>query len=126
MKVLDSSALMALLFGEPGGELLTANFMAETAMSTVNAAEVQGNLVNRGMSSQEAWEEIRAYIPTLEPLTAEQARLAGGLIIQTRSLGLSLGDRACLALAILLKAPVYTTDQAWKSLQVGCEIHLIR
>ena len=126
MRVLDASALLALLFGEPGGETLTAGFMAESAMSTVNIAEVQGNLVNRGILAQDAWEESRAYLSKIEPFTPEQARVAGSLIQQTRSLGLSLGDRACLALGITLKSPVYTTDQAWKNLQIGCEIHVIR
>jgi ribonuclease VapC len=126
MKVLDSSVLLALLFGEPGAEKLTADFMAETSISTVNLAEVQGTLVNKGISARDAWEETRGYVSVIEPFTAEQGRLAGSLVGQTRSFGLSLGDRACLALGIILKAPVYTADQAWKSLQIGCEIHLIR
>jgi PIN domain nuclease of toxin-antitoxin system len=118
--------LLALLFGEPGGETLTADFMAESAMSTVNLAEVQGNLVNRGLDAQDAWEETRAYLSSIEPFTAEQAKVAGSLVQQTRSLGLSLGDLACLALGIILKAPVYTADHAWKDLQIGCPVHLIR
>jgi PIN domain nuclease of toxin-antitoxin system len=52
--------------------------------------------------------------------------IAGSLIAKTEKYGLSLGDRSCLALAIALKAPVYTTEQAWKSLKVGIPIHVIR
>ena len=55
-----------------------------------------------------------------------QATVAGGLVASTRSVGLSLGDRACLALAMLLKAPVYTTDRLWKKLHLGVEIRLLR
>jgi PIN domain nuclease of toxin-antitoxin system len=65
-------------------------------------------------------------ISIFEPFTAAQAKLAGSLITQTRSRGLSLGDRACLALAITLDAPVYTADQSWTGLNVGCRIHVIR
>ena len=61
-----------------------------------------------------------------EPYTSEQARIAGNLIAKTQKHGLSLGDRSCLALAIALKAPVYTTEQAWKNLKVGVPIHVIR
>jgi PIN domain nuclease of toxin-antitoxin system len=59
-------------------------------------------------------------------LTAEQAKIAGSLAARTRSIGLSLGDRACLAPGLTLKAPVYTTDRAWKSLKLGVRIHVIR
>jgi PIN domain nuclease of toxin-antitoxin system len=55
-----------------------------------------------------------------------QARLAGELVTQTRPYGLSLGDRACLALAIQRKATVYTTDAAWKKLNLGIEVEVIR
>jgi PIN domain nuclease of toxin-antitoxin system len=62
----------------------------------------------------------------VEPFTAHQARIAGTLIQRIRSLGLSLGDRACLALAIELDAPVYTTDRLWKKLKLGIPIHVLR
>jgi len=47
-------------------------------------------------------------------------------VAQSRPLGLSLGDRACLALGLALKAPVYTADKSWKKLKVGARIHVIR
>ncbi len=59
-------------------------------------------------------------------LNAEHAEGAGNLITKTRPLGLSLGDRACLALGIVLRAPVYTADKLWKKLKLGVPIHLIR
>ncbi len=52
--------------------------------------------------------------------------MAGDLVTQTRHLGLSLGDRACLALGIALKVPVYTAEKAWKKVKVGVRIHVIR
>jgi ribonuclease VapC len=58
--------------------------------------------------------------------TEEQARIAGALTARTRTLGLSLGDRACLALGIALRAPVYTADRAWKKLKLDVPIHIIR
>jgi PIN domain nuclease of toxin-antitoxin system len=58
--------------------------------------------------------------------SGEQARITGSLVDQTRSLGLSLGDRACLALGLHLGAPVYTADRAWKKLKLGIPIHLLR
>jgi len=60
------------------------------------------------------------------PFDSPQARLAGDLITETRTLGLSLGDRACLALALILKSPVYTTEQVWKKLKLEVPVHVIR
>jgi PIN domain nuclease of toxin-antitoxin system len=65
-------------------------------------------------------------VSAVEPFSDEQARIAGDLIAKTEKLGLSLGDRSCLALAIVLKAPVYTTEQVWKNLKLGVPIHVIR
>jgi PIN domain nuclease of toxin-antitoxin system len=60
------------------------------------------------------------------PFDEEQARIAGDLVTRTRHLGLSLGDRACLALGIALAVPVYTADNTWKTLKVAVKIHVIR
>jgi len=100
--------------------------LATAAGSAVNVAEVHTKLVSRGGDADEAWEDALSAVGEVVPFTAEQARIAGGLVKQTRSLGLSLGDRACLALGIALKAPVYTTDRTWKNLNVGVRIHVIR
>jgi len=58
--------------------------------------------------------------------SSEHARLTGVLAAQTRALGLSLGDWACLALGLALKAPVYTADRTWKKLKISVRIHVIR
>ena len=95
-------------------------------MSAVNMAEVYGKLVTRGIGPEDAWEAVIAPIPEILDFDKEQAKIAGWLQPQTRSLGLSLGDRACLALGIVLKAPVYTADRAWRNLILKIAIHVIR
>ena len=124
--VLDASALMAVLNREPGAEMLTSQIMSTAAISTVNLAEVHGNLVHRGFSPDDAWAAANGAIHEAVAFTAEQAKTAGDLLIQTRTLGLSLGGRACLALGIALRAPVYTADRSWKNLRLGIRIYLIR
>ncbi|SRR5579859_5843326 len=124
--VLDASALLALLNREPGAEKLTPQLLSAAASSTVNLAEVQAKLVERGLDPDDAWEATLTPVREVVDFTADHARLAGTLIAQTRSLGLSLGDRACLALGITLRAPVYTTDKSWKNLKLGVQIHVIR
>jgi ribonuclease VapC len=124
--VLDASAMLALLNREPGSEKLTFEMLSNAAGSTVNLAEVHAKLVNRGGDPDEAWEDTLSTVQEPIPFTMEQARIVGGLVTETRALGLSLGDRACLALGLTLKAPVYTTDRSWKNLNVGVRIHVIR
>jgi ribonuclease VapC len=123
--VLDASALLAILNQEPGGDTLTPELLSIAASSTVNLAEVQGKLVEQGLRADEAWEATLSPVREAVAFTPEQAKLAGALVVQTRALGLSLGDRACLALALVLKAPVYTADKPWKNLKVGVRIHVI-
>jgi PIN domain nuclease of toxin-antitoxin system len=124
--VLDASAILAVLNAEPGSEKLTPEMLATSAGSTVNLAEVHSKLVSRGGDPDEAWEDASSAIQQAIPFNEDQAKIAGGLVTQTRSLGLSLGDRACLALGLALKAPVYTADKSWKDLKVGVRIHVIR
>jgi ribonuclease VapC len=124
--VLDASAIMAVLNQEPGSQKLTPEILTTAVGSTVNLAEVQSKLVSRGLPPDGAWRAALSSVNEIIPFTSEQAKTAGDLIAHTRSLGLSLGDRACLALAMGLKAPVYTADRSWKSLKVGVRIHVIR
>jgi PIN domain nuclease of toxin-antitoxin system len=126
--VLDTSALLAILHGESGAETFTKKpgLLENAAMSSVNIAEAYGKLVGRGITPLDAWEAVSGPIPHIMDFDTEQARIAGGLLPQTRNLGLSLGDRACLALGIALKAPIYTADRAWKELKLKVAIHVIR
>ncbi len=124
--VLDASVLLAVLNREPGADKLTPQLLNVATSSAVNLAEVQSKLVNRGLSPQDAWEATLSPIREATAFTAEHAMTAGNLIVKTRALGLSLGDRACLALGLALSAPVYTADKSWKSLKLGLRIHVIR
>lgn len=124
--VLDASALLAVLNGESGAERLTPELLSTAVSSTVNLAEVQSKLVVRGLNSRDAWEATLSPIREAMVFTPEHAKTAGDLIARTRSLGLSLGDRACLALALALGAPVYTSDKSWKKLNLGLRMHIIR
>jgi ribonuclease VapC len=124
--VLDASALLVVLNQEPGVEKLTPEILREAVASTVNLSEVQAKLVREGVDPDEAWELALSPAATAEPFTGDQAKTAGSLIRQTRPLGLSLGDRACLALAMELKAPVYTADKEWKKLKLGVSIRALR
>ncbi len=124
--VLDASAMLVVLHDEPGSEKLTPEMLNNSVGSTVNLAEVHTKLVARGGDPEEAWEDALSSIQEPIPFNAEHARIAGSLVTQTRALGLSLGDRACLALGLALKAPVYTTDRSWKDLKLGIRIHVIR
>ena len=124
--VLDASAVLVLLNNEPGADKLTPELLSDAICSTVNLAEVQTKLVSEGGHPDEAWEDTLSPIREAMPFSEEQARIAGSLVAQTRRLGLSLGDRACLALALVLKAPIYTADRTWRSLKLGVRIHVIR
>jgi len=124
--VLDASAILAFLFDERGAENLTPEIFATAVVSTVNLAEVQTKLVKMGRNPEDAWADALSLGILAEPYTSEHAKTTGNLLTTTEPYGLSLGDRSCLALAIVLNAPVYTTEQAWKDLKVGVPIHVIR
>ena len=124
--VLDASAILAYIQEERGAENLTKEILDHAVVSTVNLAEVQSKLVKKGHDPEDAWEEILSLVNAEEPFTSDHAKIAGDLIAKTEKYGLSLGDRSCLALAITLKAPVYTTEQLWRNLKVGIPIHVIR
>ena len=124
--VLDASAILAVIGGEPGAEKLTPDLLARAVGSAVNLSEVQAKLVSRGWPFEQAWEDATSPVRQVLAFDEAQARVAGDLATQTRYLGLSLGDRACLALGIALKVPVYTAEKAWKKLNVGLTVHVIR
>jgi PIN domain nuclease of toxin-antitoxin system len=123
--VLDASAALAVLKGEPGGGTVLSSGLAPQ-ISTVNLAEVYGRLIQLGMQGSPAWEAAHTIADEIVPFTQTQARLTAELFPRTRSLGLGLGDRACLALGIERKLPVLTADKAWKALRLGVEIRVIR
>lgn len=124
--VLDSSALLVLLNREPGAEKLTAELLSIAICSTVNLAEVHSKLVRRGLSEDDAWKAALYPVSELIDFNVEHAQIAGNLVTQTRAFGLSLGDRACLALGMALGVPVYTADRSWKKLHLPVRINTVR
>ena len=114
--VFDASAMLALLQRERGEERLTDEIVSRAVVGSVNLAEVQSKLVKKGYDQADAWVDALSAVGSVAIFTADQARTAGDLTAITEPYGLSLGDRCCLALAIALNAPVYTTEQAWKNL----------
>jgi ribonuclease VapC len=126
--VLDTSALLAVLQEEQGAEIFEKRpeLLNNSMMSAVNITEAFGKLLAQGIKSAAAWEAVTSPIPEIVDFDTEQARIAGELLSHTRRLGLSLGDRACLALGIMRNAPIYTADQVWKRINVDVAVHVIR
>jgi ribonuclease VapC len=122
---LDSSAILAVFFQERGGEVVSP-ILHGALLSTVNLTEVHTRMIDRGAQPQQAWNWIEGFQCEVCSFTDEHARVAAELKSITRAFGLSLGDRACLALAIDRKATVYTTDRVWKNLNLGIQIEVIR
>jgi PIN domain nuclease of toxin-antitoxin system len=123
--VLDASALLALAFRERGHEAVAAA-LPDAVMSAVNFAEVVARLIDVGDTPDRAAASAADFGVPILPFTETQAADAGLLRAATRTLGLSLGDRACLALARELGAPVITADRAWGTLDLGIEVQVLR
>ena len=122
--VLDSSAVLALLFQEKGMELIE-RILDRSIIGRVNESEILTKLVARGSSISEASDELGELKLAVAELNEIQSRKIAELRPLTKHLGLSLGDRACLALAIQENATAVTADRIWKDLDV-CKIEVIR
>ena len=123
--VLDASALLCLLNGESGSERVI-EALPTAVIGAANFAEVVSKLRERGLSAEEVQDVLGSLPLDVRPLSASQAYAIGDLRPTTRNYGLSLGDRACLALAAELGLPALTADQAWAGLDIGVEVELIR
>ncbi len=123
--VLDASAVLTLLHDEPGSSAVTP-WIAEGAISAVNLAEVVGKLLEAGMPERPTISAIEGLALDVVAFDAAMAVRAGALRPSTRSLGLSLGDRICLATAQELELPVVTADRTWRELDIGVPIHVVR
>lgn len=123
--VLDASAVIALLADEPGAETVRA-WLPHAVVSAVNLAEVGAKLADRGMADAAIREAIDALGFEIAAFDEGAAYAAVHLRAPTRRFGLSLGDRACLALAAARGLPVLTTDRDWRALDIGVEVHLAR
>ena len=123
--VLDASALLAYLKGESGEEVVDG-VLAESAISSVNWAEVVQKSISAGVEVDGMLDDLQALGLKVEPFTPEDGERTGRLWEQTRQAGLSLGDRACLSLGLRLGVPVWTSDRAWASLNLSLDVQVIR
>lgn len=127
MIVLDASALLALLRGEPGGARV-GTAVGEAVLSSVNFAEVLTRLIDLGASVGSLESDLSAAGVRIVEFGAADAEIAAALRTESWARGLSLGDRACLATAVRSHdAVVLTADRAWGAVQLdGVRIVLIR
>ncbi|MCX6053549.1 MAG: type II toxin-antitoxin system VapC family toxin [Chloroflexi bacterium] len=123
--VLDASALLTLLNAEKGADLVQ-ELLPRAVISSVNLAEVVTRLSLLNMPEIEIHEILNPLGLEIIPFDEDQAFQAGVISKITQSLGLSLGDRACLALAVTTHKNVVTADRIWKELKLGLEIQLVR
>jgi ribonuclease VapC len=125
--VLDASALIALILGEPGAEAAEA-VIADSAATTVNLAEIVGYFARNGAAEPAIREMLGGLQLQIVPFDIELAYAAGLLLPATRRAGLSLGDRACLALARREGSRAFTTDRSWLRIAaaVGVDVAVIR
>lgn len=123
--VLDASALLAMLQGEEGAELVEV-VLDNSVISTVNWSEVVQKAQAHGIETGGMREEITALGLRIVPFEVDDAEKAARLWEHTRVKGLSLGDRACLATAYRLGIPALTTDRDWAEVKTGVEVELAR
>jgi PIN domain nuclease of toxin-antitoxin system len=123
--VLDASALLAYLRAEPGSEAVDG-VLGSALITSVNWAEVLQKSLSAGVEVKGLRQELQALGLAVEPFSAGDADTAALLWPQTRNLGLSLADRACLSLALRLNLPVLTCDRIWAELTLPLRIELLR
>jgi PIN domain nuclease of toxin-antitoxin system len=124
--VLDSSALLALILEEPGGDVVMAAVRDNASISAVNLSEVVTRLVRQNWTEAEIRESIGRFELRVDETPELVAWDAGLMSRVTSAFGLSLGDRYCLALARHLGLPVLTADRVWSQLDLGVEVVVCR
>jgi ribonuclease VapC len=129
--VLDASALLAYLLGETGAPVVTQAIARTCVIGAANWAEVLSKLADIGqnpdaVTARLTQQGILGAGVLVHEMDERQAREVGRLRPLTRSAGLSLGDRACLALALVLDTPVLTADRSWCALSLGVTVQVIR
>jgi ribonuclease VapC len=123
--VLDTSAILAAILQEDGGSQVY-EILAPRFVSTVNVVEVRTKLIDKGSSEHEIDAALELIDMVEVDFTSAQARFASGLREATRRAGLSVGDRACLALAAEKNAIAMTADRIWATVDLPVRVELIR
>ena len=123
--VLDASSVLAFLHDEPGADRVWS-VLSEAMVSAVNWSEVVQKSLRRRVDITGMRQEFAQAGVVFVPFTAGHAEIAALLWDKTHHLGLSLADRACLALAMERQVPILTADRAWSGLDLGLDIQLIR
>lgn len=123
--ILDASALLAYLQGENGG-LLVEEILPVAFISTVNWCEVVQKLRARSIDDKAVYKNLTVLGLRFMPFSLEHADKAGELWQVSAPLGLSLGDRACLATGLIENMSVMTADKAWQKLPLSLVIQLVR
>jgi PIN domain nuclease of toxin-antitoxin system len=124
-RVFDSSAILAIVFDEPGSER-AIEMLDGGLVSTVNYSEALAKMLQKGFIDREAVDGLAAFTFEIVPFDQSQAERTARLRAPTASRGLSIGDRACLSLAISRGLAAVTTDRSWSGLDIDCEIELLR
>lgn len=125
--VLDTSAVLAYLFQETGADQVLPVLEAGSGIiSSVNYAELVGKLVDQGMPVEIIRETLFDLELEVIDFDAAQAFETGILRTISKAFGLSLGDRACLALALTMKLPVMSADRVWLNVPLPTELRMIR
>lgn len=122
--ILDASAILAVLQNETGKDKVET-ILDKSAISRINFVEVLTKLVEKGMTIDEAQETFDDLELKIIEFDENQSLKAVEIRPLTKHLGLSLGDRCCLALAILEGLPAVTADKNWINWNV-CKIEIIR
>lgn len=126
MKLLDASALLAVLQNEPGVNAVV-EAMPESAISAANLSEVAAKLVQHGVPAKEVFSILKSFDLEVLPVDEDIALQAGALFAETQKFGLCLGDRLCLATAISARLSVLTADRSWAKVDAaGLKVELIR
>lgn len=123
--ILDSSAVLAVLFSEPGaGQVL--QHLGGASISVVNYSEVLSKMIERGELLDRAVTTVNSLGLDVVPMTEELAVAAAKLTLAGKKTGLSLGDRFCLALGLERDDEILTSDRAWATVAHGAKVTLIR
>jgi ribonuclease VapC len=125
--VMDASALLALMQGEIGSEVVDNLLLEqECVVSSVNLTEVATRLIDKGLAPEQLMRVLKEFDVQSIDFDQEQALAAAKLRLATKSAGLSLGDRACLALAQLMQGCAVSADRAWDDVKSALDVKIVQ